>query len=265
MTSLELDRVMLQVGARRLLDDVSLRVTDSDFVVVVGPNGAGKTTLLRAALGLIGVSSGRVLLDGMPLSSFSGRERAARVGWLPQRGVVLEPISALEFVAAARYRFRESRAQMLRAARQALELARAAAVEVCRVTELSGGELQRVLIASLLAQESPLLLLDEPANYLDPAQQIEIYSMLSRLWRSHFGVLCVTHDINAIASAIQSNQASCVRVVGLKGGRVEFATTYDAPDLGDRLARLFDTRMRTIGVEDRRLFIAEPLDAEPLA
>src|SRR5262249_2193811 len=152
----------------------SLRLTESDFVAIVGPNGAGKTTLIRVALGVVQPSSGRVLVDGEPLSALSGRSRAAKLGWLPQRGVVLEPITALEFVAAARFRFREGYACSLAAAGRALAAAGIPAVEGSLITTLSGGELQRVLIASLLAQEAPRLLLDEPASHLDPAQQLEI-------------------------------------------------------------------------------------------
>src|SRR4029079_7367241 len=97
----------------------------------------------------------------------------------------------------------------------------AAALVARRVTELSGGELRRVAFASLLAQEAPLALLDEPASYLDPARQIELYALVGRLWRSGLGVLWVTHDINALAHAVEEGEAARARIVGLKNGQID--------------------------------------------
>jgi iron complex transport system ATP-binding protein len=255
---LELDRVTVKVTGRTVLDDVSLRLTASDFIAVVGPNGAGKTMLLRSALGLVKPASGRITIDGFPVGSLPGRVRAAKLAWLPQRGLVVEPTTALEFVAAARFRFRESRASSRAAAKRALDAVRAGAFEARLITELSGGELQRVVFASLLAQEAPLLLLDEPASYLDPAQQIELYALIGRLWRSGLGVLCITHDINALLHAVDEEEALRVKVFGLKNGRVDFVAAYSAPDLSAKLEALFGIPMTSVSVRGRRVFVAEP-------
>ncbi|AUX36315.1 MULTISPECIES: ABC transporter ATP-binding protein [Sorangium] len=265
MTVLEFDHVTVQVGAHRLLDDVTLRLIESEFVAVVGPNGAGKTTLIRVALGVIRPSSGRVLVDGEPLSALSGRGRAAKLGWLPQRGVILEPIPAVDFVAAARFRFRESRGRSLTAAQEALASVGAATLAGRLITDISGGELQRVLVAALLAQETPLVLLDEPANHLDPAQQFELYGQLVRLWRSGQSVLCVTHDVNALAYSVHHGEVNRLNVVGMKNGRIEFVTSYGAADFGALLGALFGVRMRAVDVGGRRLFVVEPPDAASLA
>ena len=263
MTVLELDRVTVKVPGRVLLDDVSLRLGASDLIAVLGPNGAGKTTLVRSALGLVEPALGRVTLDGVPVASLPGRERAAKLAWLPQRGPLVEPTTALELVAAARFRFRESRASSRAAAMRALAAARADALEARLLTELSGGELQRVAFASLLAQEAPLALLDEPASHLDPARQIELYALVGRLWRSGLGVLWVMHDINALAHAVEEGEAARARVVGLKNGQIDFVAAYGAPDLGARLGALFGVSMTAVSVGGRRVFVTDPSGSAP--
>jgi iron complex transport system ATP-binding protein len=256
MTILKIEHAVVNAAGCCLLDGVSLQLMTSDFLAIIGPNGAGKTTLVRAALGLIKLSNGRITLDDVPVRSMPHPVRAGKLAWLPQRGPIAEPVSALEFVVAARFRFRESHANSQAAARRALASLQADALEARRITELSGGELQRVCIASLLAQDTPLLLLDEPASYLDPAQQIDIYELIGRLWRSRRGVLCITHDINALTHAIDSDEATRIRIIGLKNGIIEFNVTYDDPDLGEHLGALFNVQMQTVTVNDRRLFVA---------
>jgi iron complex transport system ATP-binding protein len=251
---LELESVRVVARGRALLDGVSLRVEPGQFVALVGPNGAGKTSLLRAALGLMHPSSGSVRLGGANVTSLDPRARAAQVAWLPQHTKLEEPLTALETVAVARYRFREAHERSLTAARAALERAGASSFSDRRVTELSGGERQRVALAALLAQETPLLLVDEPANHLDPAQQIDAYELLGRCWRSGLGVLCVTHDVNLLAHVGESDR---IRVVGLSLGRVSFALDYSAPELPAELGRLFGLALRAVALDDRRVILAE--------
>ncbi|MCY0998617.1 ABC transporter ATP-binding protein [Myxococcus sp. MISCRS1] len=261
MTStLEVSGATVRKGERTLLADVSLRLGAGDFVAVVGPNGAGKTTLMRVALGLERPDAGRVTVDGRDVAALSPRERAAHVAWLPQRVQVSEPITALEHVAAARYRFRESHRRSEEQARAALERVQAEGLASRRITELSGGEQQRVAVAALLAQESPLVMLDEPANFLDPAQQLELYALVGRLWRSGLGVLCITHDINVLAHAVRHGGEGRIRVLGLSRGQVAFESHYDAPELGEHLGQVFSVRMRGVEVEGRRVFVGLPLE-----
>lgn len=242
-TRLDLEGVTVVQRGRTLLDHVSLGLEAREFLALVGPNGAGKTTLFRAALGLV-AAQGRALLDGRPVAAFPGRERAARVAWLPQQALVGEPIHALELVAAARFRFDEPRPVSLDAARAAL--ARSGAEAFCDrpISELSGGEQQRVAIAALLAQDAPLLLLDEPANHLDPAQQIEIYRLLGKLWREGKGILCITHDVNLLRHVGASTRP--IRLGGMRSGRLAFETSYGASEVADAIGELFGIAMRTV-------------------
>ncbi len=232
MTDLELQSVTL--GKR--IREVNLRVRSGGCLVVVGPNGAGKSSLLRLLSGLETPDRGQVLLDGSPLSARSPVERAGALAWLPQRPSFVEPLAVEEVVAAGRYRFGESHGESVAHARQALCAVNAEELIGRRSDRISGGELQRVLLATLLAQEAPLLLVDEPANHLDPAHQLQTYRLLGKLWARGLGVLVVTHDIN-LAGLLGPRER--IAVVGLREGRIALSTTLSDPELPQRLGELY--------------------------
>ena len=248
--ALAMQGVSVTVRGRRLLGPVDLVIGQGEFVAVVGPNGAGKSTLLRAALGLA-AGTGTLLVGGHPLQSLGGRARASHMAWLPQQPQVTEPLSALELVRAARFRFTESSAAAETAALAALQRTGAADLAACRVPDLSGGEQQRVALACLLAQDAPTLLLDEPANHLDPAQQITVYRLIGELWREGRTVLCVTHDVNLLRHV----GAPAARLVGLNGGALAFDTRLSDPLLPGLLGSLFGVRMAEVS---GRLFAEAP-------
>lgn len=248
---LALEGVSVSIRGQRLIEDINLRLAEGEFVALVGPNGAGKTTLLRAALGLL-PCSGRALINDRPVQQLSGRERAAQVAWLPQSVLVSEPLSALEVVAAARYRITESRADAEAAARKSLQSAGVAEFANRAVNSLSGGEHQRVAVACLIAQEAPLLLLDEPANHLDPAQQIGLFKLLGRVWRDGRGLLCITHDVNMLRHL----GAAEIRVVGMSGGRIRFEADYGSPELPGHLEALFGTPFVSVDLPGGRALVA---------
>ncbi|HYO93541.1 MAG TPA: ABC transporter ATP-binding protein [Polyangiaceae bacterium] len=258
MTALELANVSVHAGPRVLLSDVSLKLAPGEAIALVGPNGAGKTTLLRTALGLLRPHSGRVLLGDVEVSRLSPRKRAAAIAWLPQHTSVSEPLSALEVVVAARYRFDETRPRSEHAARGALERVRAGALADARITELSGGERQRVSLAALLAQEARLVLLDEPASHLDPAQQLDTYRLLGELCAEGLGVLLVTHDVNLLP---QLGASERVALVGLTQGRCVFRTHYGAPELLAQLGELFGVPFVEYRHEDARVLLPSPAAA----
>lgn len=247
MTELELSHLGVNVRDRALLAGISLRVERGELVALVGPNGAGKTTLLKTVLGLRSPTSGAVTLSGRSAHALSALERAALVAWLPQHVRADEPISALETVAAARFRFQEPRRESLARARAALARVHAKDYAERRITELSGGERQRVAFACLLAQEANLLLFDEPANHLDPAQQLEIYRLVGELWREGRTIVCINHDVNLLNHV---GDAERVRLVGMNGGRIELEARLTDPQLPEKLGDLFSVHMHAI--EDGR-------------
>jgi ABC-type cobalamin/Fe3+-siderophores transport system ATPase subunit len=253
VTRLRLEAVSVLARERTLLAGADLELGPGDFVALVGPNGAGKTTLLRAALGLVSPASGTVTVGEARLESLSLRERAAALAWLPQAAAPPDALAARDVVMAARYRFRETAAATRHAAEQALERVGLGERAGSPLTELSGGERQRIAIAALLAQEARFLLLDEPANHLDPAQQRETYALLGSLRASGVGILCVTHDVNLL-----NHVGPEPRVVGLRRAAVRFELPHTAPELPARLSELFGLTMLALPVGTARLIVPAP-------
>src|SRR5215475_391088 len=205
-------------GANRVLDGVSLSAARGSIVGLIGPNGSGKTTLIRLLSGTLKPTTGSIVLDGIPLSALSRRELARRVAVVPQDTHVTFDFSAIEIVLMGRYAhlgaFALEGPDDFAIARQALAATGTAALESRRFATLSGGEKQRVVIASALAQASDILLLDEPTTALDVGFQIEIASLLKRLNRERGVTMVVsTHDLNLAATL-------CTELVLLKSGRV---------------------------------------------
>src|SRR5205085_1144666 len=123
-----------------------------------------------------------------------------------------------------------------REARAALERVGVGGVAERSLATLSGGERQRVALAGLLAQAAPILLVDEPANHLDPAQQIEVYRLLGELWREGKSIVLVTHDINLLRHLADPER---VQVAGIEGGKLAFRCPLSAPTLPEQLGALF--------------------------
>jgi iron complex transport system ATP-binding protein len=203
---------------RRVLDRVSLEVERGTIVGLLGPNGSGKTTLLRIVAGVLPPLSGRVLVDGHPIDRMTRREVARRVAVVPQETHATFDFSVIDMVLMGRYPhlgpFELEGAADQEIARAALRATDTAALETRPFATLSGGEKQRVVIASALAQASDMLLLDEPTAALDLRYQCEIAALLRRLNADRGTTMIVsTHDLNLAA-------ALCERLVLLKQGRV---------------------------------------------
>jgi len=200
------------------VDDVSLSIASGAIVGLIGPNGSGKTTLVRLLNGTLTPARGSVTLDGVPLATLSRRALARRIAVVPQETQVTFDFTALEIVLMGRYAhlgpFTLEGPDDMSHARQALESTGTAALEARQFATLSGGEKQRVVIASALAQSSDILLLDEPTTALDIGFQWEIAALLGRLNVEHGTTIVVsTHDLNLAAML-------CTELVLMKAGRV---------------------------------------------
>lgn len=198
---LEATGVTLQYGDRIISQDLSFRVPDRLFTVIVGPNACGKSTMLRTLSRVIRPAAGRVALDGRPIEAIPAREVARILGLLPQSSTAPDGITVADLVARGRFPHQGFLQRWSAADEQAVEWAlRTARVEDLAeraVDELSGGQRQRVWIAMVLAQETPLLLLDEPTTFLDIAHQIELLNLLRRLNRQQGNtIVAVLHDLN---------------------------------------------------------------------
>ncbi|HEY7288208.1 MAG TPA: ABC transporter ATP-binding protein [Vicinamibacterales bacterium] len=215
-----------QGSASRVLDSVSLSVPRSAIVGVLGPNGAGKTTMLRLLSGTIAPSRGSILFNGQPLSTFSRRDVARRIAVVPQETHSAFDFSALEIVLMGRYphlgTFELEGAADLSIARDAMRATGTAELADRQFATLSGGEKQRVVIASALAQASDVLLLDEPTASLDLGFQLEIAGLLTRLNRDLGTTMVVsTHDLNLAAGL-------CSELVLVRKGRVLTAGSVES-------------------------------------
>jgi len=205
-------------GKRSLvvLRDLSLAVAGGELVGLVGPNGCGKTTLIRAITKVVKPVSGGVRLCGDEVGALPQAEVARRVAVVPQEPVLPEAFTALECVLMGRtphLKLLENEgARDFDAARQAMERTGTWELAERRVDELSGGERQRVVVARALAQETPVLLLDEPTAHLDIGHQASVLGLMRALCReARKAVLAVVHDLTLGA-------AYCDRLVMLRPG-----------------------------------------------
>ncbi|OLS62551.1 ABC transporter ATP-binding protein [Pseudomonas putida] len=197
---LRADALTLRYEQRTLSSDLSIAIPDGSFTVIVGPNACGKSTLLRALSRLLVPSAGEVLLDQRPIREFPAREVARILGLLPQSATAPDGITVADLVARGRYPHQSFLRQWSKADEQAVQDAmQATGVEELAerpLHELSGGQRQRVWIAMVLAQQTPILLLDEPTTYLDIAHQIELLELLAELNRQGRTIVAVLHELN---------------------------------------------------------------------
>jgi iron complex transport system ATP-binding protein len=222
--AVEIRGLGVRLGGREILRDVDLDVPAGSWVCVVGPNGAGKTTLLHAVAGLVPFD-GTAELWGRPLGAYPRRERARHVGLVPQQPVIPDGIRVQEYVRLGRTPhlgvLGAERGEDVLAVRAAIDRLELASERDRRLDSLSGGELQRVVIARALAQAAPLLLLDEPTTGLDLGHQIRVLELVEALRRSDgLTVLSTMHDLTLAGQYAD-------RLLLLDSGRLVAAGTAD--------------------------------------
>lgn len=240
-TMLQVADLRVAYGARTVLHGVNLTVAAGEVVGLVGPNGCGKTTLLRAVTRLIPWHAGRVVIGGAPVERLSRRDLARRVAVVPQSPALPSGYTALDIAVMGRTPrlsfLQQEGADDYRIARDALARVDALALADRPVDELSGGERQRVVLARALAQQAPLILLDEPVANLDIGHQISVFLLLRELARDErLAVLVTIHEL-VLASLY------CDRVALMAGG----AILADGPPAGvltaAHIARAYGTKV----------------------
>ncbi len=248
-----LEHLGVSFGEKVVLDDVSLAVSPGEWVAIIGPNGAGKTTLLRA-IAQLQPHSGTVAVAGRSMRSLSHRERARLVAYLPQSPELPENMTVEEYVLLGRtphigYFASESRTDLTRSA-EAIDLLQLAAMARRRLSTLSGGELQRVLLARVLAQEAPVLLLDEPTSALDLGRRVDALDLLEKVRSDRdLTILAAIHDLTLAAEF-------ATRVVLLSGTGI--VASGDPRDVFNEatLSASFGGAVRVIVTEDGDLVVA---------
>ncbi|MGI3169820.1 ABC transporter ATP-binding protein [Pseudooceanicola sp. C21-150M6] len=204
MTLLTAQTLSAGYGARMILEDLDLAFPSGEITAIVGANACGKSTLLRCLARLIRPLSGQVVLDGQPVRQMPTRALARKLGLLPQSPIAPDGISVAELVSHGRHPHHGVLSRWTpdddRAVAEALDMTRTADLAGRDVDQLSGGQKQRVWIAMALAQNTDVLLLDEPTTFLDIAHQIDVLELLVDLNRSRgTTIVMVLHDLNLAA------------------------------------------------------------------
>jgi iron complex transport system ATP-binding protein len=200
MSRLRAHELTLAYDKHVVTRDLSVEIQDGGFTAIVGPNACGKSTLLRALARMLKPRDGTVLLDGATIGSLPTRDVAKQIGLLPQSATAPDGITVSDLVARGRHPhqslFRPWSKEDARAVREAMERTDIVPLAGRPVDELSGGQRQRVWLAMALAQETPLLLLDEPTTFLDIAHQLEVLDLCADLHERGRTLVAVLHDLN---------------------------------------------------------------------
>ncbi|WP_256641792.1 ABC transporter ATP-binding protein [Streptomyces murinus] len=215
---LSAEHVTLAYDQRVIAEQLSVEIPDRSFTVIVGPNACGKSTLLRALSRMLKPSQGKVLLDGQAIGSLPAKQVARTLGLLPQSAVAPEGITVADLVGRGRYPhqglLRQWSTEDERVVQESMRQTGVAELAERYVDELSGGQRQRVWIAMALAQQTPLLLLDEPTTYLDIQHQIDVLDLCAELHETQGRTLvAVLHDLNHAARY-------ATHLIALRGGEV---------------------------------------------
>lgn len=195
------EQLTLAYGKKTIAENLNVTIPDGHFTAIIGPNGCGKSTLLRTLSRLMAPTQGHVYLDGEHIQHYASKEVARRIGLLAQNATTPGDITVQELVARGRYphqplftRWREEDERAVAKAMQATGVTNLASQSV---DTLSGGQRQRVWIAMVLAQETAIMLLDEPTTWLDISHQIDLLELLSDLNRQQgYTLAAVLHDLN---------------------------------------------------------------------
>lgn len=245
------DRVSLKAESlssgydrKTILNDVSLSIDPGRMTILVGPNGSGKSTLLKTMARILMPSAGAVLLDGKEIHTVKSREVARKLGLLPQGPIAPEGLTVRELVGQGRFPHQGLVRQWTSEDAQAVDkaMARTLITEFAdrSVDSLSGGQRQRCWIAMVLAQETPLLLLDEPTTFLDLKVQVDLMELLAELAHKDGRTLVVVlHELSLAA-------AYADRLVMMKDGRIAHAGSPDEVFTSGRLKEVFDLDAKVV-------------------
>lgn len=251
--SLAAEDLHLSYGGADIISGLSLELPAGDITGIVGANACGKSTLLKSMSRLLTPRQGRVILDGRQVHAMPAKQLARTLGLLPQTPIAPEGITVADLVGRGRHPHqgafsRWSAADDLAVA-EALDATGTADLADRSVDELSGGQRQRVWIAMALAQQTDILLLDEPTTFLDVNHQVEVLDLLTELnARSGVTIVMVLHDLNLAARY-------CDRLVMLAAGGIHAAGTPAEVLTEDNVEEVF-------GLSNR--IIDDPVSGQPL-
>jgi iron complex transport system ATP-binding protein len=231
----------VRLGGRALLDDVTLTLAPGSMTVLLGPNGAGKTTLIRTLAGILPATNGDVSLGSRRLRDLGRSAIALQCAYLPQHNTTAFELRVEDVVMLGRYPHVGTWGGLARAdydrVTWALERVGLSALRRRILPTLSGGERQRVFLARALAQEAPILLLDEPISALDIGRQLELMALLTELHRDGHTILAALHDLRPALDFFP-------RAILLSNGRLTAEGPTETVVLGAALESAFGVRVR---------------------
>lgn len=224
------------INEAHILENICFKAGRGEFIGLIGPNGAGKTSLLKC-IDRINRAGGRIELEGVDINSMSGRVIAGKVAMLHQNTTITFPFTALDIVLTARYhktgRLKAESREDYNIARSCMEFTDTLKYEARQINTLSGGERQRVLFAKVLAQETDLILLDEPSSSLDIAHEAQIFQYSAQLCRDGKAVIAAVHDLK---TAVRF----CTRLILMKEGQIIADGTPEAVITRENLSKAYD-------------------------
>ncbi len=236
--------------------DASFKIQQGDFIGAIGPNGSGKSTLLKLAAGILQPSKGELYYRRQAINDYKKKDFAKLAAWIPQEASMVFPFKTQDVVLMGRYPYKSGfnfeTAEDLEIASEAMELTGTKFLFGKRFTEISGGEKQRILIASALAQKPETLILDEPISFLDIKYQIEILEILRVLNQKHsVTVIIALHDLN-LASKY------CSRLLLLKEGQIVREGSPNSILEKSIIESVYETQIKTLTDEEDGSLIVLP-------
>src|SRR5690625_1888288 len=224
MSLIQLNHVDVTIDEKQILHDISFSVNQGELLGLIGPNGSGKSTLLKAIATLIPTISGDILIDNTKHLSYSQKHLAKKMSYVPQETLSAFDFTARDVVAMGRHVYGSVFKSETKKDRQriewAMEMTKTLPLMHQSVLNLSGGQRQLVMIAKALAQDTPIMLLDEPISALDVHYQLHILSLLKELCEQGQTMIVVLHDLNLAARF-------CHRLLLLNHGRIQ---AYGTPE-----------------------------------